>query len=75
MLAGIDGYYDDRSGGADSVVTALVQRLSEPDPRDTRVTEQLSSYKGLDERWHRWRAVVTACEQLADAIVPAVRER
>lgn len=69
VLADIDAYYDDRSGGADSVLTALVQRLSEPSPRDQEVTRELSAYKGLDERWHKWATVVGACEQLADAIV------
>lgn len=72
VLAGIDGYYDDRSGGADSVLTALIQRLSEPNPRDHEVTRELGAYKGLDPRWHKWTAVVAACERLADAIVAAL---
>lgn len=69
VLAGIDGYYDDRSGGDDSVLTALIQRLSEPNPRDREVTRELSAYKGLAPRWHKWTTVVAACEGLADAIV------
>lgn len=69
MLAGIDAYYDDRSGSDDSVLTALIQRLSEPNPRDREVTRELSAYKGLDRRWHTWATVVGACEALADAIV------
>lgn len=69
VLAGIDGYYDDRSGGEDSVLTALIQRLSEPNPRDREVTRELNAYKGLDSRWHKWTTVVAACERLADAIV------
>jgi hypothetical protein len=52
-----------------SVLTALVQRLSQPIPRDREVTRELSAYKGLEPRWHSWSAVVAACEQLADAIV------
>jgi hypothetical protein len=68
-LVGIDHYYADRSGEADSVLTAVVQRLSEPAPRDVRVTRQLASYKGLDPRWHAWSAVVAATQSLADAIV------
>lgn len=71
-LATIDEYYDDRSGGEDSVLTALVQRLSEPRPRDERVTAQLASYKALAPRWHEWKVVVAACEELADAIVAEV---
>lgn len=69
VLAGIDGYYDDRSQQGDSVLTALIQRLSEPNPRDKEVTRELPSYRGLDQRWHRWASVVAACERLADAIV------
>jgi hypothetical protein len=69
VLAEIDSFYDDRSGEHDSVLTALTQRLSEPNPRDREVTRELASYKGLDECWHKWPSVVTACERLADAIV------
>ena len=69
VLAAINDYYDDRSDGKDSVLTALIQRLSEPNPRDHEVTHEPSAYKGLDRRWHRWATVVGACEQLADAIV------
>lgn len=68
-MAGIDEYYRDRSGGGDSVLTALVQRLSEPAPRDSRVTRQLSSYRALDQRWHDWSAVVAACQELADGLL------
>ncbi len=74
-LAGIDGYYVDRSGPGDSVLTALVQRLSEPNPRDSIVTRQLPAYRGLDPRWHRWPDVVTACQALADGLLRVVEER
>ena len=72
VLSGIDEYYRDRSGGQDSVLTAVVQRLSDPNPRDVRVTRQLASYKGLASRWHSWPAVVTACQALADALIELV---
>lgn len=68
-LTQIDDYYDDRSAGEDSVLTALVQRLSEPAPRDVRVTRQLTTYQGLDRRWQDWTDVVDACAQLADRLV------
>ncbi len=73
LLAEIDSYYSDRSGGRDSVLTALIQRLSEPNPRDQEVTRELGAYKSLDPRWHRWEAVVAACAALADAIVGTLR--
>lgn len=74
-LAGIDAYYRDRSGEQGSVLTALVQRLAEPAPRDTRTTTQLAAYKNLDPRWHDWGEVVGACERLADAILLHEEER
>lgn len=75
VLEGIDEYYGDRSGGADSVLTALVQRLSEPNPRDQRVTRQLAAYKGLEPRWHQWSDVVAACQRLADELLNSVEGR
>jgi len=75
VLTRIDDYYVDRSGGSDSVLTALVQRLSAPGPRDVRVTAQLASYKGLDARWHDWDAVVAACHRLADGLLRQVEEQ
>ncbi len=74
VLVGIDAYYRDRSGEEDSVLTALVQRLSDPNPRDERVTGQLRAYKGLDPRWHEWRAVVEACARLADGVLDRLAE-
>jgi hypothetical protein len=74
-LSHIDDYYVDRSAAADSVLTGLVQRLSEPRPRDARVTGQLASYKRLAARWHDWAVVVAACERLSDDLLRAVEER
>jgi hypothetical protein len=72
VLASIDDYYLDRSQTADSVLTALVDRLSSPAPRDQRVTHELTRYRRLDPRWHDWTAVVGACQTLADALVRMV---
>lgn len=74
VLGGIDEYYRDRSGGSDSVLTSLVQRLSEPNPRDHRVTRQLRAYKRLDPRWQEWSAVVAACQRLADGLLEGVEQ-
>lgn len=65
VLAGIDGYYDDRSREVGSVLTSLAMRLAHPEPRDEAVIRELSRYKGLDPRWHDWRVVVRDCELLA----------
>lgn len=74
ILIDIDDYYADRSDGADSVLTAMVMRLSQPAPRDARVTGQLASYKGLVARWHDWSAVVAAAQALADEIVDRLED-
>lgn len=69
VLADIGAYYDDRSGEGDSVATALVERLAEPDPRDRRVTAELASYKGIRPPWQDWASVVEACRRLADRLL------
>ncbi len=68
-LARIDTYYSDRSNADDSVLTTLLLRLAEPNPRDVRVTRQLAAYKGLAPQWHTWDSVVAACEALADGVL------
>lgn len=73
-VADIDAYYPDRSNTGDSVITILLQRLSEPNPRDVTVTEQLAEYKGIVPKWHDWQAVVEACAELADAVVARMRD-
>lgn len=73
-LIGIDAYYTDRSHLPDGVLTALVQRLAEPAPRDERVTRQLPAYRSLDERWHEWPVVVEACRHLADELLAHLEE-
>ena len=69
VLRQLDEYYQDRSGEDDSVVTALVQRLAEPNPRDSKVTRQLDRYKGLLPRWQEWAAVTAMCNTLAREIL------
>ncbi len=69
VLVGIDRYYADRSNEDGSVLTELVRRLSAPTPRDSRVTRQLASYKGLSPRWRDWATVAGDCEALADTIL------
>lgn len=74
-LTGIDSYYADRCEGPDSVLTAVVQRLSEPAPQDARVTTQLASYKNLDPGWQEWTQVVTACHAIADALMSRIESQ
>lgn len=74
VLTAIGAYYDDRSDEADSVLTALLQRLSEPAPRDHRVIGQLTAYKGLQEKWQDWAEVTRASQALADELLRRVEE-
>lgn len=73
VLADIDACRRDRSREADSVLTALVQRLVEPNPRDQRVTTQLGSYQGVVARWSVWGEVREACAALSDALLDRLR--
>lgn len=65
VLAGMDDYYDDRSGEHGSVLTALVLRLANPQPVDPRVMRELPRYRGLDERWHGWGDATAALGELS----------
>lgn len=71
VLAGIDTYYADQHESDDGVATQLVRQLSDPRPADHRVTGELEHYKGLKAQWQDWGSVVTACHELADAILEA----
>jgi hypothetical protein len=72
VLSEIDAFYEDRSGEEGSVLTSLVVSLAEPSPQDTDVIDELRRYKGLDERYHRWADVVSACQTLALRLSGAV---
>lgn len=74
VLARIGDYYRDRSGQPDSVLTSLVLRLADPQPRDVRVTKQLRAYKGLHPRWLDWSAVTGVCAELADGLLRVVED-
>jgi hypothetical protein len=70
-LSDLDDYYADRSAEYGSVLTALVEKLAKPEPRDIDVTLELPRYKGLDQRWHEWPNVVADCQQLSLQLVGA----
>lgn len=75
VLLDVDAYYRDRSGEGDSVLTSLVQRLAEPNPRDVRVTTQLDCYKGITERWSSWDEVLRSCAELSDSVLDRLDPR
>lgn len=68
VLSAIDDYYADVNRRPEAVATQLVRQLADPRPRDAEVTAQLSSYKGLDARWHEWSAVKAVLAELAQRI-------
>lgn len=69
VLSRIDEYYADQHAAGQGVSSQVARQLSDPRPADGRVTQQLSRYKGLAERWHRWDDVVQACRRLADLMI------
>lgn len=70
VLAGIDGYYADQHEEGEGVASQLVRQLSDPQPADRSVTEQLASYRRLRKRWSDWDAVT---EVLGDVAARMVR--
>ncbi len=68
VLRGIDDYYADVNRRPEAVVSQLVCQLADARPRDAEVTAQLSSYKGLDQRWQDWLAVKAVLADLAERI-------
>lgn len=72
VLADIDAYHAERPEGGDSVLTALVPRLSDPSPRDRGTTTQLAAYQNLHARWLSWADVVAASRVVADGLLKQV---
>jgi hypothetical protein len=61
----IDDYYSDQHDEGDGVASQLVRQLSDPQPADSAVTEQLSSYRRLSKRWSNWSAVAKILGEVA----------
>ncbi len=68
-LARIDDFYADQHGDGDGVASQLVRQLSEPRPADRSVTEQLSTYRRLKQRWSDWSAVTEVLAEVAVRMV------
>lgn len=65
VLDQIDAYYADQHGEGDGVASQLVRQLSNPQPADSAVTDQLPSYRRLSKRWSDWRAVTELLDEVA----------
>ena len=69
VLSLIDQYYEKALSSSGSVAADLIRMLGAPDPKDSSTTRALSSYKGLDARYHDWGSVMNICKHLAAAII------
>lgn len=69
VLARIDNYYADQHAGGRGVAAQVARQLADPRPADVSVTRQLGSYRNLAPRWQDWRAVRSACRELATAML------
>lgn len=65
VLDQIDDYYADQHGKGDGVASQLVRQISNPQPADRAVTDQLSSYRRLSRRWSDWSAVAEILGEVA----------
>jgi predicted nucleotidyltransferase component of viral defense system len=68
-LARIDDYYADQHGDGAGVASQLVRQLSDPQPADRSVIDQLSSYRRLRKRWSDWSAVTGVVGDIAARMV------
>lgn len=69
VLARIDDYYADQHGEGDGVASQLLRQLSDPQPADRSVIDQLSSYRRLRRRWSDWSAVTEVLGNVAARMV------
>jgi Nucleotidyl transferase AbiEii toxin, Type IV TA system len=69
VLAEIDDYYADQHGEGEGVASQLVRQLSDPQPTDRSVIDQLASYRRLRKRWSDWDAVKDVLGAVAARIV------
>lgn len=65
-LARIDDYYADQHGEGEGVASQLTRQLSNPQPADKAVTDQLSSYRRLRKRWSDWSTVEETLGELGE---------
>jgi hypothetical protein len=57
ILSAIDDYYADQHGEGDGVSSQLARQLTDPQPADQSVIDQLPSYRRLRQQWSDWSAV------------------
>jgi hypothetical protein len=65
VLSAIDDYYADQHGEGDGVSSQLARQLSDPQPADRSVIDQLPSYRRLHQQWSDWSAVTEILGDIA----------
>ena len=68
-LARIDDYYADQDETGDGVASQLVRQLSDPQPADRSVIDQLPAYRRLRKRWSDWSTVTDVLGEVAARMV------
>lgn len=69
VLTAMDDYYSDQNQDGTAVSSQVVRQLANPQPKDSRTTHQLGSYKGLAAKWADWSVTVETCQAVADQMV------
>lgn len=69
VLSHIDEFYADQNRDGSAVASQVIRQLGLPRPKDSRTTNQLPTYKGLEPRWHEWTNVVAACQTISVEMV------
>ncbi len=70
-LRQIDEYYADQAESGDGIASQLARQLGEPEPADSQVIAQLSSYRRLRQEWKVWDPVVEILGEVAACMVTA----
>lgn len=65
VLAHIDDYYTDPRKSDAALSAQMVRQLAEPRPQDSSRIGGLATYKGLEQRWNDWEAIVSQLRRLA----------
>lgn len=65
ILLDIGRFYPEQK----DLATRVTLQLAEPDPKDSRVVQELSGYKGLAPHWQDWDNVRRACMDVAAQMI------
>jgi len=69
VLIGIDPYYSDLNKYTKSISSELVDRLSDPDPKDRKSINHLDTYKDIVAIYQDWACITAKSKELALEII------